>query len=367
MYITTNEELKNLCDSLLNAKFISIDTEFSRKTTYYSQLCLIQIAHGDSAAIIDALSPNLNLFLLNDILQNPSIVKVLHSAKQDLEILFVLNGMLPQNIFDTQIAASFCGFGESISYELLVEKLLGCKIDKSYCLSDWTKRPLLKEQLNYAIKDVTYLYDLYPELISRLKDNDRLFWALDEMCSINKVENFLINPEYAWRKLKNNNNFKINLITKKLSAWRELKAQQFNVPRNHYLDEKHIFKLAEIKPISLMELRKIKYFEKVSEQEAEEILLIIQNALEQQIQMDLDDSHSVAYPKVDHQLFKKLKSILISCSDQYHLPPSLIATTEDLKELSILSSQVKLSNKALRGWRKEIFGNLALKARENII
>ena len=357
MYITTNLELEDFCNSLADAKFISIDTEFFRQITYYSQLCLIQIYDGKQAIVIDALSKGLDLSILDKILQDPNIVKVFHSAKQDLEILLFLTGKLPKNIFDTQLAASFCGLGNSISYEALVNDLLNKKIDKSHCLSDWTKRPLSKEQLDYAMADVTYLYELYSKLILTLKENNRLDWVIEEINYLNQNSSFIIDPEKAWRKLKNTQKIKINIIIKKLAAWRELKAQEANLPRNHYLNEKYLFKLAKDKPITLKELKQILSSKQINNKAGEEIIEIIQAALSKQIEDDLSNNHS-SYKKINSAVFSQLKSILLQQAEKYLLPSNIIATTEELKELSHSHIINPTDNRIFNGWRAEVFGNL---------
>lgn len=357
MYITTNLELKKFCDSLCNERFISIDTEFCRDKTYYPQLCLIQIASKNSAVIIDPLNEALDLNVLNSILQNPEIIKVFHSAKQDLEIMLLLFKELPKNIFDTQIAASFCGIGNSISYESLVGDLLGVKIDKSHCLSDWTKRPLSKQQIDYALGDVIYLYKIYPKLISLLEENNRMSWAEEEINNLNLVDNFFINMDQAWSKLKNPNRIKINLVIKRLAAWRELQARKFNLPRNHYLKEQYLFDLARILPITLVELKRIKYFEKISDDIGQEIVSIIQDALNEQTEIDLSGEF-LDKPKINITLLSKLKILLTSKAEEYSLPSSLISTTQDLKNFCDLNYSD--DSRILSGWRYQVFGKEAI-------
>lgn len=362
MYITTNLELKKFCESLQNERFISIDTEFCRDKTYYPQLCLIQIASKDAAVIIDPLNEELDLNILNSILQNPDITKVFHSAKQDLEIILLIFKELPKNIFDTQIAASFCGIGNSISYESLVHDLLGAKIDKSYCLSDWTRRPLSKQQIDYALGDVIYLYKIYPKLISMLQENDRISWAEEEINSLNQLDNFFINMDQAWSKLKNSNRIKINLIIKRLAAWRELQARKFNLPRNHYLKEQYLFDLARILPITMVELKRIKHFEKLSDEDGEEIISIIQNALNEQTELDLL-GEPLDKPKINITLLGKLKILLATKAEEYSLSPSFISTTQDLKDFcdSNYLDEVRI----LKGWRYQVFGKEAEKLKQN--
>lgn len=362
MYITTNLELKKFCKSLCNEKFISIDTEFCRDKTYYPQLCLIQIASKNNAVIIDPLSEELDLSILNSILQNPEIIKVFHSAKQDLEIMLLLFKELPQNIFDTQIAASFCGIGNSISYESLVRDLLGVKIDKSYCLSDWTKRPLSKPQIDYALGDVIYLYKMYPKLISVLKEKGRMSWAKEEVDNLNRVDNFFVDMEQSWSKLKNSHRIKIDLIIRNLASWRELQARKFNLPRNHYLKEQYLFDLARILPITMVELKRIKYFEKIPDEVGQEIISVIQAALNEQTELDLS-GESPDKPKINITLLAKLKTLLIAKSEEYSLPSSLISTTQELKNFCSADFQDK--SRILIGWRYQVFGKEALNLKQD--
>ena len=357
MYINTTSALKDFCDSLIAENFISIDTEFFREKTYYPQLCLIQIASKARAVIIDPLSEGMDLAILNSVLQNIKITKVFHSAKQDLEILLLLYKELPKNIFDTQIAASFCGLGCSISYEALINNLLGIKIDKTYCLSDWTKRPLSNQQIDYALGDVTYLYKIYPQLITSLQEMSRLPWALEEMNTLNQESNFVSNVDQAWTKLKNTHGIKIDLVIKRLSAWRELQARKHNLPRNHYLKEQYLFELAKILPITLVELKRIKYFEKISDETGQEIVLVIQEALNELIELDLSGKYS-GQPKLNTELLSELKRLLNLQAEKYSLPSNLIATTQDLKDFCYTDSLS--GNKILNGWRLKIFGEMAL-------
>ncbi len=355
MYITTKLELENFCQSLNKESFIAIDTEFSRESTYYPKLCLIQMATKNQAVIIDAL--NLDLSPLAEVLQNENIVKVFHSAKQDLEILNLVYNCLPKNIFDTQIAASFCGFNSSISYEALVLELLEEQIDKSHRVSDWTQRPLTSQQTQYALADVTHLYKIYSLLLDKLKQNKRLNWALEEMNSLNNPSSFIVNLEQIWQKIKDTKGIKISLILKKLAAWREIKAQQENLPRNHYLNERYLIKLAEIMPINTNELRSMAYFKNIKESLAEEIITVIQNALEQEMEQDLIEQETYL-KSIDKVKLSQLKELLNLTAEQYNLTPSLIASTAELKALCYNEKNLEL--RFLKGWRYDIFGKLAL-------
>ena len=354
--ITNTEDLEKFCYEISGNNFITIDTEFSRETTYYPKLCLIQIAGCDSVTIIDALSQDINLSILDKVLQNPNIVKVFHSAKQDLEILYQLYNHLPKNIFDTQIAASFCGFGGSISYETLVLELVNIQIDKSHRVSDWTKRPLSDEQIEYAFGDVTHLREVYLTLIKSLKENKRLAWAIEEMDSLNSPNNFIIDVDQVWHKIKNIREVKVNLILKKLASWREIKAQQANLPRNHYLNEKYLFKLVENMPITLEEIKRISYFSNIEDNISNEILDLIRNALNQQLEEDLSNKEYITNYS---NTLPQLKLLLKFKAKKYHLPPQLLATSLELKNFS--NDDKNLSTiRFFNGWRYEIFGKFAI-------
>lgn len=356
MYIANTSDLENLCNDLTKNDFITIDTEFFRETTYYPKLCLIQIATKKYSAIIDPLSPNIDLSHLNKILQNENIVKVFHSAKQDLEILYNLYGGLPKNTFDTQIAASFCGFGDYVSYETLVLDIVDKQIDKSHRISNWGLRPLTDAQIEYAHGDVTYLVDIYLHLLSKLKNNNRLSWAMEEMQILTSTSYFQINIDDAWQKIKNTRDIKINLLLKKMASWREKKAQEHNIPRNHFLNEKYLLKIVQSMPLTVQELRNIPYFHNIEEKLAQEIIEIVQNALTEQLEKDVNENIS-NYDNPYLEKLSQLKLLLKSKSNKYQLPPQLIATNLELKSISNPTEDSK-PPRFLSGWRYEIFGKL---------
>ncbi len=351
--ILNTAQLEKFCQTIRATDFITIDTEFSREKTYYPKLCLIQVATDKMAVLIDPLSPDLNLAPLDIILQDTNIVKVFHSAKQDLEILLLYNKRLPKNIFDTQIAASFCGFGESVSYEALVLEMLNIQVDKSSRISDWTMRPLSSKQIDYALGDVTHLREIYLILIKMLNNNQRLPWVTEEIKILNQPHNFNIILNESWKKIKNTQGFKVNLVLKKLATWREIKAQQYNLPRNHFLKEEILLKLAQNMPLTLEELKKIGNFNNFNE----EIITIINDSLSKQLEDDLDHNLDSYNYKTSSELLSALKLLVKQQADEYKLPSSVIATTQDLKNLC---STNDTSLRPLTGWRYEVFGELAL-------
>lgn len=353
LYCNTTEALEEFCKSICNEKYITIDTEFIRDKTYYPILCLIQIAAADNVAIIDPLNKNIDLLSLDLILQNENIIKIFHCAKQDLEILNLHFGRLPKNIFDTQIAASFIGMGDYISYEAMIGEILDVKIDKTHCLSDWTIRPLDEKQLAYAKADVTYLYQIYPKILNKLENSERLDWFLQEMEIFANDKQFYIDPDKAWKKIKNTHGIKINLVLKRLAAWREKKAQEKNLPRNHFLHERYLLELATSMPITINELYNIKYFSDISMALGEEIVEIVRIALDDQIKEDLLEINEQSF---NVSKFKKLKTLLYIQAEKHSIPPRLIATMQDLKDLS--SKEIDENNKIFKGWRYEIFGKM---------
>jgi ribonuclease D len=350
-------ELKKFCEEIENQDYICVDTEFSRDKTYYPLVCLIQIATQDKAILIDPLNKNIDLSVLDLVMQNPNIVKVFHSAKQDLEILNLTFGHLPRNIFDTQVAASFIGMGDSISYESMVFEFLGKTIDKTHCLSDWTRRPLSEEQIDYALADVTYLYKIYPLVLAKLKENHRLEWVLEEMDYLLNPEQFLFDVDKAWQKIKNTQGIKMNLVLMRLASWREKKAQENNIPRNHFLHENHLIELVSNMPITDKELRDIDYFEDFSEKLSEEIVEVIRLALNDLVESDLLDSDDEKNNNLAK--FKKLKSLLNKQAEKYSIPPRIIATSQELKDIS--RGNLVKSHKIFKGWRSDIFGQLISK------
>jgi len=354
--LNKTKELEEFCSSIEQGDFLTVDTEFFRETTYYPELCLVQLASKDRAVIIDVLSKDMKLDILDNILQDKNIPKVFHSAKQDLEIIYQLYNRLPKNIFDTQIAASFCGFGDCASYESLVWEILATKIDKSYCVSDWSLRPLMEEQIAYALGDVTYLRNIYLYLREELKNNNYA-WAMEDMHGLTNLSNIIIDPEIAWKKIKDLRGVKVNLVLKKLALWRELKAQESNLPRNHYLHEKHLIKLFEVMPITIKDLKRINYFNEFDEELSNEIIKVIEDALTLQLEEDLQENipaYSNSY-KTSKDI-ASLKKLLAEKSEEYNISTRLISTSAEIKALCSGDMDLKI----LKGWRKQVFGQDAL-------
>ena len=234
MQIIENQaELESLCQVLKKQKFVTIDSEFVREKTYFSKLCLLQVGWIDDAAIVDPLSNWLNLEPFFAIMQDKNILKVFHSGRQDIEIFYNLSGKIPQPVFDTQIAAMVCGFGASVSYSTLVAEVTKVELDKSSRLTDWSKRPLDVKQLEYALRDVTYLIPCYLYLDKYLKEHNRKEWIKEEIAALCDEEIYKPDPESAWLKIRHSvHGAQFLAVLKELAAWRERRAVKFNTPRH---------------------------------------------------------------------------------------------------------------------------------------
>ena len=243
--IDNDETLTGFCAQLSQSPFITIDTEFIRDRTYWPRLCLIQLANHDIARAIDPLVDGINLTPLADLLANSKVIKVFHAARQDVEIFVQQNGTVPTPLFDTQIAAMVCGFGDSVGYDRLVEKFAGARIDKGSRFTDWSRRPLSGKQIGYALDDVTHLLKVYEALYRQLEKSQRAHWLEEELGVLTDNATYDQIPEEAWRRLKlRSRNTQYLGVAKELAAWREREAQRRNMPRSHVLKDEAIQELA---------------------------------------------------------------------------------------------------------------------------
>ena len=253
--IKTTEKLQELCIRLSKFPFVTLDTEFIREKTYYPELCLIQIAGPEEEVCIDPLSPDLDLTPLFELMQNQSVVKVFHAARQDVEIFYHLSGQIPSPLFDTQIAATVCGYGDNVGYQQLTHDITGVSLDKSMRFTDWSRRPLNEDQVTYALHDVTYLRDIYLALKKQLEENHRTEWLAEEIAVQNDPATYETNDDNVWRKMKIP--FKRPLQTHvfaKLCAWRERTAKQKNRPRKHIIKDDALIELAVTMPKTAVEM-----------------------------------------------------------------------------------------------------------------
>ena len=359
--IKTNKELKEACKKLNKAKFITIDTEFIREKTYWSQLCLIQVCSGESEFIIDPLEEDIDLKPFIKLLNKKSILKVFHSGRQDIEIFFKISGKIPSPIFDTQIAAMVCGFGDSVGYEKLVDKLLRKKIDKSSRFSNWAKRPLTNKQLNYAIGDVTHLFEIYPLLNDALKEKKRTRWLDEELKILTSENTYNTDPELAYKRLKiRGYDLKTRGVTFQLAKWREERAQNNNLPRGRVIRDDIIYELSSMKPKSINEIMGLRSFsnglrlkENVINEIQEQILIGL--SLKEENLPKLPEKRKL--PHGTNSRVSLLKILLNSISEENEVAQKLIASTQDLEDL-IADDSADI--KTLKGWRYDLFGKKAL-------
>ena len=363
-FITNSDSLSSKCAKFAESDFITVDTEFLRRDTFWSKLCLIQMASADDAIIIDALSPNLNLTPFFELMRESSVLKVFHSAWQDLEIIAKLSDSLPTPIFDTQIVAKVCGYGDSISYNKLVADITGVQLDKTSQHTDWSTRPLSQKQLDYAIADVTHLREVYSHLSLELQKRNRTSWIEEEIQSLSEIKNFLISPEDAWKRLnlrRIHNSLEFGIL-REIATWRDYKAREQNVPRPRVLKDEAIFEIATKHPIDINVLSNLKFVPKnLSKSRAgKEIIEIVHkivNLPEEQLpQIPKQQSP----PKDVANLIDMFKLLLKAISTKNDVAPRIIASTSDLQQIAMND---RANVPALKGWRREIFGEIALKVK----
>lgn len=359
--IENTKALEELCTRLNQNPFVCIDLEFLRRQTYFAKLCLIQIADTNEAAIIDPLAPDIDLTPFFNLLQNPNIVKVFHSGRQDIEILYNLTSQIPFPYFDTQIAAMAAGYGETVSYEFLVNHILNKTIDKSSRLSDWSKRPLSQNQLSYALSDVTHLVHIYTHLKNWLASNNRTNWIDEELSLITDEKLYQINPEEMWQKIRHRSHSAHFLtILKELASWREKRAINKNVPRQSFIKDDTLLNICANLPSNKEELCSIQGLshDLASGKIGDEIISVIQNF------KLLGKENYVTPPKIkdlpsfENSLFELIKLALKLTAQEHKISPRLIASEDDLK---IFCHDTNKDTNFLHGWRYEIFGSLAQK------
>lgn len=359
-FITDSASLSAACAKLRTSPFVTVDTEFLRENTFWARLCLVQVASADAAYIIDPLAANLELYPFFELLTDESVVKVFHAARQDVEIFVHLDGVVPKPLFDTQIAAMVCGFGDQISYDQLVRRTTGNTVDKTSQFTDWSRRPLSGSQLSYALSDVTHLRDVYAYLVDQLDRTNRSHWVAEEMAVLSDIETYRSHPENAWQRLKMRVKKPRQLaVLQSIAAWREVEAQKRNVPRNRVLKDDAIYEIALQHPRStkhLSQLRTIpKGFERSST--AQDIL----TAVEEGLSVPDADLPRIPRPRTppDHAgaVTELLKVLLKMVSEGHGVAARIIATIDDLERIA---ADDNADVAALRGWRLELFGRQAL-------
>lgn len=359
--ITTQSELDAFCERAKAHDFLCVDTEFMRESTFYAILCLIQAATPDEAVIIDPLA-DMDLGPFMALLQDQSIIKVMHAARQDVEIFHNMSGKVPTPLFDSQVAAMALGYGDAVGYMALVKGRLDRRLDKGARFTDWSRRPLSDKQLSYAIGDVTHLCDMYPGLVSDLAEKGRTAWVEEETAKLLDENLYSNDPERAWERLKIRNPKRAYLgVLKAAASWREQVAIEKNQPRRRILKDDAMYDIAQQKPKTLADLSRLRSIPRGFEKSryAQGLIKGINYALD-----NLED-YAPPVPKTQHMppnlgpSVEMLKTLLRIRSDYDGIAPKLIASMKDVEKIAAFGEKADVP--ALSGWRREVFGEDALK------
>ncbi len=360
-FITTTAELAALCDRLGREEFVTVDTEFMREKTYYPELCLVQLAGAEEVAVVDAQAPGLDLAPLGALLARPEVVKVFHACRQDVEIFLLRFGAVPANLFDTQVAAMVAGFGDQVGYDALVSALTGGHIDKAHRFSDWSARPLTKAQVDYAAADVTHLRAVYEKLTARLRVEGRLDWVAQEMAALADPATYRVDPERAWEKLKlRTNNRRQLAIVQAIAGWREREAQRVNIPRQRLVRDEQVPEIAALAPGDAEALSKARGITMGFAQgkSGQSLLAAIAAAKALPDEQLPRSERQRDTPRASPALVALLKVLLNAVAEQNNVAPRLVASSEDVEAMALDESA---ENPALLGWRREMFGEDALR------
>lgn len=357
--IETTEALAAFCAQAAKYPYVTVDTEFLRERTYYSKLCLVQLAFpgegDDTAALIDPLSKNLSLAPLYDLFRTPGVVKVFHAARQDLEIFWFDGELIPEPFFDTQVAAMVAGFGEQVGYETLVRKIAKASLDKSSRFTDWSRRPLTDAQKAYAIADVTHLRVIYEYLSSELEKSGRRPWVEEELAVLTDPETYIIRPDEAWLRVKTRTNSgRFLAIVKELARFREHLAQTRDIPRNRVFKDDALLELASTKPQSAADLSRSRLLLREARKGdiADGILAAVRAGLDTPPEKQPKPDRSRERLQVNPALADLLRVLLKARSEETGVAQKLIASAAELDEIAA----GERGGAALKGWRRKVFG-----------
>ena len=358
--VADNKTLRELCHRLSQGRYVAVDTEFMRENTFWSKLCLVQLAGLDDAAVVDPLEKDLDLSPLDDLMKNPDLLKVFHAGRQDLEIFYKRMGVLPSPIFDTQISAMVCGFGDAASYETLASKLAGAHIDKLSRFTDWSKRPLSTRQLQYALNDVIHMRPIFEKLELRLEKTGRGEWIRCEMDKLRDTTTYDLKPEDAWKRIKLRNPTPLLVATiQEVAAWREIEAQKLDVPRNRILRDESLVEIAAHLPSETDDLLRIRGISKSLSQSVRgaELLKAVRRAkdLPQHVLPQIQKVKTAT--RKGGPLIDLLKVLLKLRCDEHKVGERIIASVADLNRIAF---DTEADVPALKGWRYDVFGRDAL-------
>ena len=358
--ITDNEVLAAFCARQRTAQFVAVDTEFMRERTFWPILCVVQVAGADEAVAIDALAPGLDLGPLLALMADPTVLKVFHAARQDLEIFFQLSGQVPHPVFDTQIAAMVCGFGDAVSYETLVRRLAGAGLDKASRFTDWAHRPLTDRQIEYALADVVHLRTVYERLQQILGKNGRSHWFAEEMANLVDPAIYRTEPNEAWRRfrLRGRADGRFLGVLRAVAAWREAAAQSRDLPRGRIMKDEAVLEIAAHGPKSIEGLARTRSLPKgVAEGKlGQEILDAVAQGLADPEPPSALPGKAEPPPGIG-PLIELLRVLLKQRCEDYQVAQKLLASADDLEAIA---ADDNADVPALHGWRREVFGNDAL-------
>ncbi len=364
--VSDSGELAQICAAFAEAPYVTVDTEFLRERTFWSQLCLVQLARPgedeSSAALIDPLADGIDLKPLLDLLANERVTKVFHAARQDVEIFHHLGGVIPQPLFDTQVAAMVCGYGEQVGYETLARKIAKVTIDKSSRFTDWARRPLSEKQLAYALADVTHLRQIYEALRDRLAKTDRVSWVAEEMAVLTDPATYAADPDEAWQRIKaRSHSPKFLAVVRALAKWREINAQDRDVPRSRILKDDALLEIATAQPKTPEELMRMRLLQR--EARKPEVAAEILAAVAEGLACPAERLPRLPAPPKRREgsaaVAELLKVFLKARADEIGVASRLIAPAS---EIEALAGEEEVGDLAvLKGWRREVFGADALR------
>ena len=358
--ITDTDALAGLCSRLATSEFVTVDTEFIRDKTYWPILCLVQLAGEDEFAAVDTLAEGIDLTPMLDLMRDRSVLKVFHAARQDFEIFYRLMGMVPQLVFDTQVSAMVCGFGDQVGYETIVAKLARQSIDKTMRFTDWQRRPLSDKQLDYALADVTHLRVVYQKLREMLEQNGRAEWVAEEMQTLTGDELYQFDPRQSWRRVKSRNpKPRFLAILREVTAWRETEAQTRDVPRNRIVRDDALLEIAAHRPKTEQDLANLRGLNRGQAQGA--VARALLDAVAKGVALPNEECPAAPKPRRTASPIGPsadlLKVLVKLKSEEHNVAQKLIATSDDLEAIA---ADDNADVPALKGWRREMFGEDAL-------
>ena len=359
--ITTTPELAAACDHLAGAAYVAVDTEFMRETTFWPELCLVQIGGGGAEMLVDPLADGIDLAPFFALMGNERVLKVFHAARQDIEIIRMLSGVIPRPLFDTQVAAMVCGFGESVSFSNLVKRIVGADVDKSSQFTDWARRPLSEKQLRYALGDVVHLAPVYESLRATIDKSGRAGWLTEEIAVLTAPSTYEQHPENAWQRLKLRVKSKRAMgVLVELAEWRERTAQHDNVPRGRLLKDDAIYDIANQMPQTPEQLGALRSLHNGYARSAkgQDVLAAVKRGLERDPKQLPAIERGLPMPPEATAIADLLRVLLKAKAAEHGVATKLIATTDDLDRIA---TEDEPDIAAMHGWRRQLFGEEALK------